>query len=106
MDMRDWFVDEVVVMVVGGVDEYGQPLLGSRRRVKGRLEHKLRRVVDTIGQEVLSDHEFVTDVEMSIHNRIWLPQDNENNVDEARVVHNIHRASDKFGDTTHWVVFL
>jgi len=106
MDMRDWFVDEVVVNIESGVDIWGQPVLGQRRMVRGRLEHKLRRVVNVIGNEVMSDHEFVTDVEMNVNNRIWLPGDNVNDVNEARIPHNVHRASDKFGDTTHWVVFL
>lgn len=106
MELSSWMSDTITVERFSGVDVYGQPLSGHKRQVKCRLEHKLQKIVDASGQEIMSNHEIGTLENISLLDRIWLPGTNTNDPTQARTPHNVAQATDKFGRTTLRMVFL
>ncbi len=106
MDLSSWMRDTITVESTPGVDVYGQAIPGKKRQVKCRLEHKLQKVVDASGQEIMSNHEIATLQNISLLDRIWLPGSDTKDATQARTPHNVAVATDKFGHTTLWMVFL
>lgn len=106
MDLTSWMRDTITVESFAGVDIYGGPLPGRKRQVKCRLEHKLQKIVDAAGQEIMSDHEIATLQTIGLLDRIWLPGKDTNDDTQARTPHNVAQATDKFGRTTLRMVFL
>ena len=106
MNIAHWLRQEITVAPMTGVNIHGEPQYGPQRKIKARVEASLRKVVNSDGQEVLSDHQIFVLEPIGLQDRIWLPGTDPADVTQARRPLAVRGAVDKSGRTAFWVVDL
>jgi hypothetical protein len=106
MNLTSWLTDTVTVAEPSGVSAYGDPTFGTKRTVKARVEGGPLLVKDGSGVEVQADYRIVTESEISVQSRVWLPGDDTTDNNAARRPVSVRSASTKSGGATLYEVVL
>lgn len=76
--------DTVTIASLTGRSDYGDPAYGALLAIKARVENETKMVIDQDGNERQANHKIVTESEVKISDRVWLPGDNIALVNDAR----------------------
>lgn len=106
MNLNSWMTDSITVATITSVNTAGEAQYTTQRTVKCRIEPKLQKVVNSEGQEIMSNHEIAMLEDIGLQDLIWLPDTTITNRHEARTAHNIARAKSKSGTATLRMVYL
>ena len=106
MNFRRWLVDTVTVASVASVDSRGQPVLGSQRTVKARIEGERKILKRTNGQEAQTTHMLITADVIALTDRVWLPGASTADVTKAKVPVAVTTKYTKAGNVTMYEVSL
>ena len=106
MNLQSWFKDKITVQSVTGVSTSGQPVYGAKRIVKCRVEHDMKKITDSAGQDKVSDAQISLGEKIGLQDRIWLPAADTTKLSEARKAKNYKEATSKDGRTTRMMLFL
>ena len=106
MNLQSWFKDKITVQSVTGVSSSGQPVYGAKRIVKCRVEHDMKKITDSAGQEKVSDAQIALSEKLSSLDRIWLPGTDTTKIQDARTSQNYKEATSKDGRTTIMMLYL
>lgn len=82
-------------------DPFGNPSFENQREIRARIKHKVTRVVNASGDEVVSDTVFVTEDKVTYDNLIWLEGTNTSDVSQSVYPKTIESGS-KLSDPTHF----
>lgn len=99
-------VSTVYVASLSSVSSAGDPTWGTPAAVSARVEQKPKRVVSTTGEEVVSEAQLITETEVPIDARVWLPGLDQTDAKLARVPKAVHKAFDVAGGDSHWETYL
>lgn len=67
-----------------GKSSHGDPTYGGQTSISGRVEHKLQRIITPEGNAVNSEHMVISESEIKVTDRVWLPGDDTTDATEAR----------------------
>lgn len=80
-----------------GVDAGLTPTYGTASSFAARVERKKKEVADAGGQTKIAEHWVVSETEIKLGDRVWLPGDDTNDDNEAHDPIQVGRASTTSG---------
>jgi len=101
MDLKKWFIHTVLKRDPAGATPTGEPSWSTPVSVPCRVQYKRKQVIDTQGQQVLSDCQVYSNQEISISSQVQLPGET-----EYRFVRAVLRAQNKDGSFAFWEIAL
>jgi hypothetical protein len=87
------FTDTVTAAPEAGRTVAGDPAYGAQYTLLARVEHGSRLVVGPDGNEVTAEHSFVTDSQVPLSHRVWLPGDDTGSAAASRRIIGVKSAA-------------
>jgi hypothetical protein len=98
--------DTITVATMSGVDGHGDPAFNTQATMSARVEFGTRRVYAANGTERQCEAVLMTEAEIPMGARIWLPGTNTAVAREAKIPIAIKRASNPSGGLTVYETYL
>ena len=95
--LRKQLTDVIYVAKPLGYDEFGNPVYGEPKPEAARRIDFQKKITDKTGQEVVAAVEVLTDAEIGLQDRIWLPDGDPDNLNDAWVPRNRQTLQDERG---------
>lgn len=113
MRLTPWMVHSVTRKKRTGSNSKGDPIYGAATKIRARVEKTRKRVLDSVGQEVVSEYTMATEkLDVSLSDMFWFPSiagepsDDTSNANTARLPIAIDRATNKSGQAIFVVVYF
>lgn len=106
MNIESYMVDTVTIKSVTSRDGAGDPVFGSARTIKARVEDGGLIFRDSDGNEIQPEHTFTTQSEVKLTDRVWLPGDDTTDANASKRPLIVRRARRRDGSGGHYEVSL
>ena len=93
--------DTVTYAAISSKSNSGDPTYGSQSTCAARVEHYSKLVIGADGNEVAADHKVVSETEIKLTYRVWLPGDAVATANSARRVISVSKATTPSGYTLY-----
>jgi len=77
-------IHTVTLASQAGVSNAGDPTYGAQAAIKARVEHKMQKFITPEGNNVQAAHRLISESEVKMGDRVWLPGDDTADVTESR----------------------
>jgi hypothetical protein len=94
---------DVTYAVKSGRSSSGDPSYGAQSTVKARWEKKAKLVISADGNEEAAEGRLVSETEIPLLSRVWLPGDNTSEINESKKPINVGKAQTPDGYTLYEV---
>jgi len=96
----------ISVASVSSVSNMGDPTYGTPATRNARVVTQRTIVQSPDGEEIISNQVIVTEAEIKIDDRVWLPGDDNTNTGLARTPKSIIRGIDEIGNIDHFETYV
>jgi hypothetical protein len=106
VSIASWMTQSVYIASAVLRDSYGAVTYETPRLIGARVESSRRMVVNSRGEEAVSQHRIYTLDVILLTDRVWLPGKDRTDIEESDVPLSVAFSSDRVGSKTLYTVDL